>query len=309
MKIIFAGTPHNAAQTLEALIAGGVEIAAVLTRTDAEVGRSKKLTPSPVALVAQEHGIKTLKYNQVDATALDAIKSVSADLGVVVAYGALLKLDVLKALPKGWINLHYSLLPGLRGAAPVQHAILNGLATTGVSIFKLDEGMDTGPIISTVETKIEVGENSAHLLSRLTQLGISALLETLPSIAAGFAQEMPQDHTAKTFAPKINRDAARISWQDPAKQIENLVNAMNPEPMAWTIYNGDPIRVLAARALVEAAVDSPAGSVSLLDGKPVVAAGKSTCLEIIQVQPSGKQAMPAPDWYRGQASKGSVVFE
>ena len=308
MKIIFAGTPHNAAQTLEALIAGGVEIAAVLTRTDSAVGRSKVLTPSPVALVAEKHGIRTLKHNQIDSTALEAIKSVSADLGVIVAYGALLKLDALNVLPKGWINLHYSLLPSLRGAAPVQHAILNGLDTTGVSIFKLDEGMDTGPIISTVETKIEVGENSAHLLSRLTQLGISALLETLPSISAGFAKEVPQDHTSRTFAPKITRDAARINWQEVAPKIENLVNAMNPEPMAWTMYNGDTIRVLAARAL-ETAVDSSSGSVSLLEGKPVVASGKGTCVEILQIQPAGKQAMPASDWYRGQAKKGTIVFE
>lgn len=309
MKIIFAGTPRNAAQTLEALIAGGVEIVAVLTRTDSAVGRVKKLTPSPVAIVAQQHGIKTLKYNQVDENAVEAIRSVSADLGVVVAYGALLKSDALDLLPKGWINLHYSLLPSLRGAAPVQHAILNGLATTGVSIFKLDEGMDSGPIISTVETNIEIGENSARLLARLTQIGISALLETLPSIAAGFAKEIPQDHTAKTFAPKINRDAARINWHEIATKVEHLVNAMNPEPMAWTIYNGDSFRVLAARAIELEAIDAPAGDVFLLDGKPVVAAGKGTSLEILQVQPSGKQAMPAADWYRGQASKGSVVFD
>lgn len=308
MKILFAGTPLNAAQTLDALVQSGIDVVGVLTRADSFVGRNKTLTPSPVALVAQKHGLQVFKHNQVDQTALEQIRTVSADLGVVVAYGALLKKDALTSLPMGWINLHYSLLPELRGAAPVQHAILTGAETTGVSIFKLDEGMDSGPVISAVETRVEVGENSGHLLSRLTQIGISALLEVLPRIAAGFAIETPQDTSKVTYAPKIDRLVARIDWLASAAQIENLVNAMNPEPMAWTLYKGDSLRVLAARARSGGESSLP-GTVSLHADTVEVAAGNNSSLELIEVQPAGKKAMPAKDWYRGQISKGSIVFE
>lgn len=309
MKIIFAGTPLNAAQTLEALVSAGIDVVAVLTRTDAAIGRKRVITPSPVAQVAERLGIPVFKHNQIDSAALADIKSVSADLGVVVAYGALLKEDALNGLPKGWINVHYSLLPKLRGAAPVQHAILGGHKTTGVTVFKLDQGMDTGPILSAVPTNIEVGENSAHLLSRLTLLGTSLLLELLPSIAAGFATEQKQDESLKTFAPKIIRSMAQIDWHKSALEIENLVNAMNPEPMAWTTLNDHEVRVLSARAIDVSEQDSEPGATAFTQGSVATKTGDKKLLELHMVQPAGKPAMKASDWLRGQESKGPVVFK
>jgi methionyl-tRNA formyltransferase len=310
LKIIFAGTPQNAAQTLKSLVTAGVQVAAVLTRTDAELGRKKILTPSPVASTANELGLRVFKHNQIDTAALADINSVSADLGLVVAYGSLLKSDALKALPLGWLNLHYSLLPALRGAAPVQHAIMNGFAETGVTVFQLDEGMDSGPVLMQVPTAIEVGETSGHLLSKLTQLGTSALLELLPRISAGFAETTEQDQTKKSFAPKISRESARILWQQNARQIENLVNAMNPEPMAWTTLRGDAVRVISARVYLGTAPDFiEIGSTRLEEGSVIVAAGQDSILQLLEVQPAGKQVMSAQDWFRGQQSKGPVVFE
>lgn len=312
MKILFAGTPPNAAQSLEALVKAGIDVIGVLTRTDAPVGRKKIFTPSPVAVIADAHGIPVIKSNRVDDEALDAIKALQPDLGVVVAYGSILGSKALTALPLGWVNLHYSLLPKLRGAAPVQAAIMQGLSETGISIFQLDEGMDTGEIILQVPTQIQPGENSGRLLSRLTDLGISGLLEAIPTIAAGIAKKQSQVGVV-TFAPKISRADARIKWTDECRDIENLVNAMNPEPMAWTTYGGEAFRVLEARASLQSFMKSPngyePGTLFETDSKILVACGSGDSIELLMIQPAGKTEMTAQDWLRGQKSKGTIVFE
>lgn len=308
MKVIFAGTPQNAAQTLVALTKSGVEVVGVLTRTDALVGRNKVLTPSAVAVAADQLGIPVIKTNDIDQDALDQIQKLSADLGVVVAYGAFLNDAALKALPQGWVNLHYSLLPKLRGAAPVQHALLEGALTTGVSVFQLEKGMDTGPLFIQVPTAIEPGENAGRLLERLTHIGISALLEILPSIAAGIATATEQNHSDATFAPKISRDQAKIDWSRAASDIERLVFAMNPEPVAWTTLNQQNVRILDARAdKASAAGTGPHGQVQIVDDLVLVTCGDD-CLVIEIVQPAGKNPMTARDWYRGQQDKGNLVL-
>ena len=307
MKVIFAGTPQNAASTLRALVNSGIDIVGVLTRNDAPVGRHKILEPSPVALEAQALGIKLIRANSVDENVLNEIADLNADLGLVVAYGSFLDSRALAALPKGWINLHYSLLPKYRGAAPVQQAILNGERETGVSVFQLEEAMDTGPIFIAVPTVIEPGENSLRLLERLTTLGVSALLEVLPAIAADIAQSTPQSDDAKSFAPKISRVDARIDWKVHARKIENLVNAMNPEPMAWTTINDAPIRILSAREAQASDAPIGTGRVLLQDGNVVVGCNGSSLL-LLQVQPAGKSAMSATDWIRGQQNKDDIVL-
>ena len=307
MKVIFAGTPQNAALTLRALVNSGIDIVGVLTRIDAPVGRKRTLEPSPVALEAQALGIRVIRANSVDERVLKEIADLRADLGLVVAYGSLLDGRALAALSKGWINLHYSLLPKYRGAAPVQRAILNGEKETGVSVFQLEEGMDTGPVLTAVPTIIEPGENSLRLLERLTALGISALLETLPAIAAGIAQPIQQDGDAKSFAPKISRADAKIDWTIPARKIEQLINAMNPEPMAWTTISDSPIRILAVRETQASDTPIATGSVVLQDGNVVVGCENSNLL-LLQVQPAGKLAMSATDWLRGQKNKDDIVL-
>ena len=308
MKVFFAGTPQNAAETLVALKKSGIEIVGVLTRTDAPIGRKRVLTPSPVALAAQGLNLPVIKSNSVTSEVLKQILTLGADLGVVVAYGAFLNRAALDALPKGWVNLHYSLLPQLRGAAPVQHALLQSLDSTGVSIFQLDEGMDTGPVYLEVPTQIEPGENAGRLLSRLTSIGVTALLEALPGIASGIAIAKPQENAAATFAPKISRDDAKIDWLQSATEIESQILAMNPEPMAWTIFDSNNLRILHARAVQGSDAQGLVPGCVFSRDDTVFVLCKDSALALLELQPAGKNPMAAIDWFRGQQSKGQIVL-
>lgn len=307
MRIIFAGTPENAADSLQSLHDAGLDVVCVITRTDAAFGRKRELSPSPVALKATELGLKTIKTNEFDEETLSELSNLKADLGIVVAFGAFLKKDALELVPRGWVNLHYSLLPKYRGAAPVQHAILNGEATTGVTVFQLDEGMDTGPILLSVPTRIETGENSKRLLERLTQLGITALLEVIPAIAAGIVKPQTQSTDGASFAPKLSRQNAKLDWNDTANKLENFINAMNPEPMAWTSNGSSVLRVLSAREFTESNLALKHGAVTQKDGTVIVGC-KDSSLELLVVQPAGKSQMSAKDWYNGVQEKDSIVF-
>jgi methionyl-tRNA formyltransferase len=307
LKVIFAGTPQNAASTLRALVKAGIEIVGVLTRADAPVGRKKVFEQSPVALEAQALGLTVIKANSIGDYEIDQITSLNADLGLIVAYGAFLDQQALSCLDRGWINLHYSLLPKYRGAAPVQWALLNGEQETGVSVFQLELGMDTGPTFISVPTKIEAGENAQRLLDRLTNLGVSALLEILPSIAAGIAKPTQQLDENKSFAPKISRADAEIDWNSSAKKIESLINAMNPEPAAWSTINGVALRVLSGRETKVVETNIPVGHV-VFDKESVVVGCYGSHLLLQQVQPSGKSPMTAADWMRGHRGKDPVVL-
>jgi methionyl-tRNA formyltransferase len=305
LRILFAGTPANAAETLSALINSGHEVVAVLTREDAPVGRKAVVMASPVALIAEAAGIPTIKSNRLDETVNELLRTFDADLGVVVAFGAIFKVPTLEATKLGWINLHYSALPAWRGAAPVQHSIWSGQRETGVTLFWLDEGMDTGPIAKTVSTQIELGENAGDLLKRLTLLGISGLMELLPEIEAGLASREPQAAQGASVAFKLTRQRARIDWQQTAPKVEKQVLAMNPEPMAWCEHGFSQLRVLDAVALGATDWSSltdenlSAGDVILRSERVLVGCGDGTLLELRLVQPAGKQPMAADAWARG----------
>lgn len=312
MKIVFAGTPANAAQTLRALSKSPFEIVSVLTRADAPIGRKRILTPSPVAQVAEELGLPIIKANSVDAAVRAEIVATGAEVGVIVAYGALLDQASLDVLPMGWLNLHYSLLPKWRGAAPVQRAIMAGDRETGVSIFQLDAGMDTGPIHLQIPTTIEPDETTGVLLSRLTELGITGLSELLPRIAANLAEPTAQDATLLASLPtanKLSREDARIDWNLSATHIENQIRGLNPEPMAWTTLEDETFRILEARALGAtdwqslAGESSSPGEVTIAKDRTLVTCGQGTLLELKAVQPAGKKPMSAADWARGQTDK------
>ncbi|MFM5905857.1 MAG: methionyl-tRNA formyltransferase [Micrococcales bacterium] len=313
MKILFAGTPANAAKTLELLSTLPYQIVGVLTRPDAAVGRKRVITPSPVAIEAEKLGFPIIKASRVTRSVLDEVLLLKPDLAVVVAYGAILSKEALGALPKGWINLHYSVLPDWRGAAPVQHAIMAGDSETGVSLFQIDEGLDTGPVYGNVRTTISPDENSGELLQRLTVLGASLLSEQLPRIAAEIGAPVPQGQGRARAAGKISRESARVDWRQSAVAIQNLVRALNPEPVAFTLLGGLPIRILAARALshvgpvlTQVDVTHPSvGTVLFFDRKVLVACGGTDLIELIQVQPSGKNVMAAADWYRGLSNKST----
>lgn len=302
MRILFAGTPANAAVTLRELVKNGFDIVAVLTREDAPIGRAKTLMPSAVAAAAIELNIPIIKSNRVDDAALAQVLSHKVDLGVVVAYGAFLNRKALDSLKLGWLNMHYSLLPKYRGAAPVQWAIKNGESATGVTLFKLDEGMDTGPILKSVEAEIQPHETSGELLARLTHLGVSVLCEALPLVASELATYVDQSASG-TMAPKLSRADARIRWSDSARQIELQVRSMNPEPMAWCEFANNPLRILEAREESQTST-LVAGTVYRDGAEVMVACGSATSLRLMQVQPAGKNVMSAKSWANGlQASE------
>jgi methionyl-tRNA formyltransferase len=317
LKIVFAGTPANAAQTLRALAGSAFQVVAVLTRTDAPVGRKRIMTASPVAETADELGIPVIKANRVDESIRDEIKRFGADIGIIVAYGALLDQEALDCLPLGWINLHYSLLPKWRGAAPVQRAIMAGDTETGVTLFQLDRGMDTGAIHLQIPTVIEPTENTADLLPRLTQLGISGLAELLPRVASGMANPMAQDAKLLASLPtanKLSREDAKIDWNKNAFEIENQVRGLNPEPMAWTTLEDEAFRVLDARAVgitdrqsLEATNDQ-VGTVKFDQARVFVVCGNGSLLELKSVQPAGKKPMISSDWARGLATSKRVTY-
>jgi methionyl-tRNA formyltransferase len=305
MRILFAGTPSTAADVLEGLISSGHEIVAVLTREDSPVGRKKVLTPSAVAEVALAHGLPTIKANKVSSAVLAEISQHQIDLAIVVAYGVILRREALDAFPNGWFNLHFSKLPRWRGAAPVQHAIWSGDKETAVTLFKIDEGLDTGPVLGLAESVIEPDETSAELLERLSSIGVTLLNQELPRLYAG-SFNLSEQQGSVTLAPKIQRVDARINFTATSKEVENLVRAMNPEPMAWCELDGDPLRVLRARSVQGLFALAP-GEVLVQEDLVLVGCGSESALELIEVQPASKTPMSAKSWMNGQSTR--VVLE
>ena len=297
MRIVFAGTPINAAKTLEALVGADNTIVGVLTRTDAPTGRSGTVTESPVAAVASSLGIPVLKSNTVDTDVLDWISELKPDLGVIVAYGCILKSDALEIPSKGWINVHYSLLPKYAGASPVQHAILDGETETGVTVFKLDEGVDTGPVLSVQRTEIRPDENTGELLERLTEIGSELLCRTLGDLDNQYSSRSFQEiDSTRVATRKISRALARLDFNQSSKDVVNKVRAMNPEPVAWFEFESLPVRVL--EATVEGSAELAAGVARLLGSQLIVGCSDgSVALEV--VQPAGKKPMSGADWFRG----------
>lgn len=289
MRILFMGTPDIAAACLEALYAAGQEICGVYTRRDKPVGRKQILTAPPVKTVALAHGTpvfqpRTLRDGGEDAN----IKALAPDLIVVVAYGCILPRSVLEIPKYGCINLHVSLLPKYRGSAPVQWAVLNGDQETGVSIMRMDEGLDTGDVL--VCEKISVGpeETSGELFDRVTALGAKVLCETIPAIEAGTLTPMPQDHDKASLAPVLSKELARFELQQDAAHIHNWVRGMNPWPAAWfETSSGRKVKVLESRL-----ADSHGEAVgTILSTKPLTVACGSGAIQLLKVVPEGSKPM------------------
>ena len=302
MRILFAGTPAVSATVLEGLVHGGHEVVAVLTREDAPFGRKGVSTPSPVSEKAEELKIPVIKANKIDFETLSAIKHYDADLAIVVAFGIILKSNALSIIPKGWFNLHFSILPKWRGAAPVQRAIQAGEKITGITMFKINEGMDTGPILGTLQTEIQPEETAGELLNRLGILGVSLLGEQLPRIYSG-VYELEEQVGEPSLAPKLTRAEARINFDDSASVIDCQVRAMNPEPMAWCFNGEATLRVIRARASSLKPTEiglKDVGSVGLINNQVLVCCGSNTVIELIEVQPASKGVMKAVDWFNGQ---------
>lgn len=298
MKIIYAGTPEPAVAPLRHLAqADGIEIAAVLTRTDAPVGRKKVLTPSPVAGVAEELGLPVVKANRVDQEIIDRLRATGAQAGAIVAYGALLQRPALEALPLGWVNLHFSLLPRWRGAAPVQHSLIHGDAELGASAFLLDEGMDTGPVLGTARTQLRDDDVAGSLLERMSHETAPLLVGALQRLERG-EQPSPQEGEP-TRAPKLSTADSRIDWTRPAQEIVRLVRGTTPEPGPWTELDGHRFKIVDRVVEAPEAEDPAPGEVQLHEGRVLVGTG-THAVELLRVQPAGKQAMAAGDWARGR---------
>ena len=297
MRIIFAGTPVNSAKTLEALLGANYEVVGVLTRIDAPTGRTGTLTESAVARVASEHGLPLRKSNSPDAQVVEWLADLKPELGIIVAYGSILRQNLLEIPAKGWLNVHYSLLPKYPGASPVQQALLEGERTTGVTVFQLDEGVDSGPIVAQEAVEVAPDATAGSVLEALTVAGSDLLIGTLGNLESNLAAKVAQDTNSKHLVTRrISRAMARVNFGVPAIDIVNLVRAMNPEPVAWFEYESQPVRVL------ESAVsESPGvqlGVAHLVNGELVV--GSSDKAVVLRtVQPAGKKPMAGADWFRG----------
>ncbi|WP_320414878.1 methionyl-tRNA formyltransferase [Kocuria sp. cx-116] len=307
LKVLYAGTPATAVIPLDALLErDDLDVVAVLTREDAPVGRKKVLTPSPVAQRAEERGIPTLKANRATAELVEQLRATGADIAAVVAYGALLPRPVLDVFEHGWVNLHFSLLPQWRGAAPVQRALMAGDTMLGATTFVLDEGMDTGDIVGTLTDPLRTDDTAGSVLERLSHSGASLLADSLVAVATGQAKPVPQEGEASK-APKLTGAQARIEWNHPAVAVSHHVRGVTPEPGAWTNYNGQ-------RMKIDRVIPTPrvaglaAGHVEVRDGAVYAGTG-SYAVELTRVQPSGKKPMAALDWARGQQRSEQVVFE
>ena len=297
MKIIFAGTPVNAAKTLQALLDANHDIVGVLTRLDAQTGRSGTLTESPVASVAKEHNLKLLKSNFPDTQVSEWIAALKPDLGVIVAYGSILKPNLLDIPAEGWLNVHYSLLPKYPGASPVQQALLEGDSTTGVTVFQLDEGVDSGPILSQASTDISSDTTAGSLLEKLTSVGSKLLLGTLENLDSCIQNRIIQEpNSSQPLTRKITRAISRIDFGLPAHAIVNLVRAMNPEPVAWFEFESQPVRVL--ETSISEVPETLAGVAVLAEGELVVGCSDKAIV-LRTVQPAGKKPMAGADWFRG----------
>ena len=296
MRILFMGTPDIAAASLRRLIGAGHDICGVFTRADKPVGRKQVLTAPPVKQVALEHDIPVYQPTTLrDGEAARIIRELAPELCVVVAYGRILPPEVLAIPPKGCINLHVSLLPKYRGAAPVQWAVLNGDAETGVSIMYLDEGLDTGDILKVAPVQIGPEETSGELFERITAQGAETLLEAIDEIAAGTARAVPQDHSKATLAPPLTKEMAKFDFSAAADHLHNLVRGMNPWPMAYFVCEGKKVKV--TRSRIAQGTGTPG---QVLSTKPLVIACGEGALELCEVVPEGKRPMEGTAWAAGR---------
>ena len=301
MRIAFAGTPQSAVAPLQALVHSHHEIAFVVTRPDAPTGRGRVLTPSPVATFAAENELQVFKPEHI---ADIADKFADVDAVIVIAYGAMIPEALLDVPHHGFINLHFSLLPTWRGAAPVQHAIINGDELTGVTAFRIDKGLDTGPILGTVSTQITSSENSGELLDRLTDMGSMLMLQLLDGLESGQVTAHEQSPHDVSYAHKITTDHARINWSHPGLAVVRRIRGMAPAPGAWTMQGDERIKIGHAQLALDV-TDLAPGQVRVADGKVFVGTA-SHAIEVLQVQRPGKTMGPAKQW--ADSLRGDVVL-
>ncbi|MFG2619605.1 methionyl-tRNA formyltransferase [Streptomyces sp. NPDC048507] len=299
MKLVFAGTPEVAVPALDALIASGRhEVAAVITRPDAPAGRGRRLVASPVAERAEEAGIEVLKpVRPRDEEFQARLREIAPDCCPVVAYGALIPKSALDIPRHGWVNLHFSLLPAWRGAAPVQQSIMAGDQVTGASTFRIEEGLDTGPVYGILTEDVRPTDTSGDLLTRLAFAGAGLLGATMDGIEDGTLRAVPQPAEGVSLAPKITVEDARVDWTAPALRADRVVRGCTPAPGAWTVFRGERLKLISV-GLVTDRTDLAPGVLAPAKNNVYVGTG-SHAVELLWVQPQGKKPMKGADWARG----------
>jgi methionyl-tRNA formyltransferase len=298
MRVVFAGTPEVAVPALDAVAASAHELVGVVTRPDAAAGRGRRLVASPVAQRAEELGVPVLKpQHPRDPEFQQQLKDLRPDCCAVVAYGALLPQSALDIPPQGWVNLHFSLLPAWRGAAPVQHALWAGDEITGATTFRIVKDLDAGPVFGVMTEQVRPADTAGELLGRLAESGAPLLVRTLDGIESGELEARPQPAEGVSFAPKITVEDARVDWSEPAAAVDRRIRACTPSPGAWSTYLEErvklgPVRVAADRDPLEP------GVLEVLKNAVYVGTGTHP-VRLGELKATGRKQMPAADWARG----------
>ncbi len=313
MRVIFMGTPDFAVPSLQTLLNDkNLDVVAVVTQPDRPVGRKRVLTPTPVKVEAEKHGLPVLQPERLRRPeSVEAIRALQPDLIVTAAFGQILPKSVLELPKLGCINIHASLLPKYRGGAPIHYAVMNGDAVTGVTIMYMAEGLDTGDMISKIEVPIEDSDTTGTMFDKLSLAGAKLLEETLPDLLAGRVQPVPQNDAEAVYSPNITREQERIDWTKPAMQLWNLVRGLHPRPGAYTLWNGEVLKIWTCAKPDESdrVPDGVRPGTVLEAGERgiAVAAGQGI-LRITELQPAGKKAMDAAAFARsGQLAPGTVL--
>jgi len=305
LRLVFAGSPAVAVPSLEALLTSRHEVVTVVTREDAPVGRRRVLTPTPVAAHAAKAGVPVHRTNRLGDAATAHLTTLGPDLGVVVAYGGLLREPLLSMPRLGWINLHFSVLPRWRGAAPVQHAIIAGEEETGVSVFRLVPELDAGPVYASRREPIGRCQTAGALLERLAVVGAGVLADVVDELADGTAVARPQQGEA-SYAGKLHAADGVLDWTASAVDLARLIRGVTPEPGASTTLDGARLRIAEAAPAHERLPLAP-GEVELIQGRVVVGTGDGL-LELLRVTPAGRSMMSASDWLRGRSRAERTVL-
>jgi len=309
LRIIFMGTPDFAAATLQALIDGPDEVVAVVTQPDRAKGRGKKLTPPPVKLLAEAADIPVLQPTKIKTEEFrNGLLTYRPNLFVVCAYGRILPKSLLELAPLGCINVHGSLLPLYRGAAPIQRAIINGEQATGVTIIQMNAGMDTGDILLKAAMKIAPGETAGSLFAKLAELGSVMLLKAIKGLKEGTLISVPQDDTLATLAPMLKKDDGLIDWQKDAKEIECLIRGLDPWPTAFCFLDGRRLRLFRPEVVYKES-DAQPGTVLQADKRGMLVACSNNCLLIKEIQPQGKKRMPVESFLCGHPIAAGTLLK
>ncbi len=309
LRVAFAGTPRVAVPALEALIDSNHEVVGVLSKPDAPAGRGRRLQPSQVSVAAAQHGLALLTPERINQQTIDQmVQEWFPDVVAVVAYGLLIPHQFVDVPRFGWVNAHFSSLPAWRGTAPVQHAIAHGDLSIAVTTFRIDEGLDTGPVLGRSEAmRIGEREDAGHLLAKLAPLSARLMVETMDGLAAGTLRAQPQSDAGVSYAPRISVQDARIDWRRPVRDVDRWIRACTPEPGAWTFYGEHRLRIEVPQKVLEDEAATP-GSV-LVEKSRVRVGAMGGYVVLDSVQPTGKKSMDAADWARGLRESAPESFD